>query len=1100
MKTIYILLSSLFVTSFSLYGQQLYINEIMASNSHSVADGTGSYEDWVEIYNPNAMAVDIGGYYITDNLSSPTKYRLPTGSAQTVIPANGYLILWASEVLTRGANHINFKLSAGGEAVGLFRPNGGSVETVDQVTFGAQRTDVSWGRKPDGSATWLFFAGSNVSPGASNNSKTGFPSALSAPTFSQTGGFYASNFNLSITSTDPSATIYYTLDGSDPDPANLGGTTFQYKNSYPEQPGQGYGSLIPETYRTYSYTAVIPISDRTNEQNKVSLKSSTYNNTPNYFPTSPVFKGTVVRAVAYKANALISDIVTQTYFITPTNPARYVIPVVSIATNEKSFFEYNTGIYTAGIGFDNWRAANGSTPAGFCTPGNYSNTGDDWERPGNVEFFLNNSSIINQPAGLRINGNCSRYIPRKSLRLYGNTDFEYPFFANRPSNQFYNRLLLRSGGNDWNYSIIVDSYMQTMVRHLRFDTQSNRASAVFINGEYWGVHALEERYDKYYLNRNYNVNPDSVDVVTVNQGNNEIDEGDLQTYNSLLAYLNANGNFTQANYDQVRNTWVDIENFTDYQISEIYAANTDWPQNNQQLWRKKTTQNQPNAPYGHDGRFRWMMKDMDFGLSCINNYNNPTIYHALADNQYTLLFTRLMKVSSYKSYFINRYADLLNTTFNPTRTMALLTTFLQDYQPYMPEHFERWKGGISYNDWLNNVNNIRTFVQLRPGESRNHARDLFGLPGFSNVTVNVSNTDQGYVKVNTIDILPTTVGVPANPYPWTGTYFKNNDIRIVAKAKVGYRFVSWQEGGSPVSTDTAYSYNPLSDRTLVAVFDVDPNFLAKPAPYDLSSCTYRFDNWVASAPAATYPANMYFVSMNQTDPPLAATFALADTIKGAYNFSSSTRINGLGADGFSFINTGGANPGYVATQLGGAVLALKTTGLTEASVQWTGGTVTPNPRQYAIRLRYRVGNSGPFQDLLNSSNQPVEYVRNAAAGHSQVIGPVALPASLLNKPYVQLLWQYYWTGVGTSGARDQLRIDDIIVSRGKCQSLASGNWNSASTWSCGRVPGLCDDVVIKAGHQISLSINSAVARSLQLESAAKLLYASTTASLRIQNQ
>ncbi|GAB4026945.1 CotH kinase family protein [Spirosoma koreense] len=1016
------------IVNYSVQGQALYINELMASNAKTLADGSGSFEDWIEIYNPNAFAVDIGGYYVTDNLSTPTKYRLPTGSSQTVIPANGFLVLWASEELTRGANHLNFKLSANGESFGLFRPNGASTISVDQVTFGAQRTDVSWGRQPNGTANWLYFSGTNCSPGASNDGKTGYPTIMGTPAFSRTGGFYSSDFNLSITAPDPSATIYYTLDGSDPDPANLNGTTFQYKNSYAEQPNQFGGGLLTGSYQTLAYTGAIPISDRSSAANSVSVKSSTYNNTPYYFPTTPVFKGTVVRAVAYKANALASDVVTQTYFVTP-NTARYTIPVTSLSFNEKHFFDYNTGIYTAGQGFDNWRASNATTPAGFCTPGNYSNEGDAWERPGNVEFFVNNSSVINQAMGIRINGNCTRYIPRKALRLYGNDDFAYSFFNNRPANQSYNRLLLRSGGNDWNYSLIVDSYMQTMVRHLRFDTQSNVPSAVFVNGEYWGIHSLEERYDKYYLNRNYNVDVDSVDVVSV-YGGYEADEGDLQVFNNLQSYLDANSFFTQTNYDLVANTWVDVENFTDYQISEIYSANTDWPQNNQQFWRKRTSQTRLTAPYGHDGRFRWMMKDMDFGLSNINNYDDFTIYHATANSEFTKLFRRFLMVDSYKSYFINRYADLLNTTFNPDRTVALLNSFIQGYQPYMPEHFERWKGGISYADWLNNIDRIRTFVQLRPTKAREHARDLFGLQGFRNVTVNVSNADQGYVKVNTIDILPTTVGVSATPYPWTGIYFQGNAIRIVAKPKSGFRFVAWQENGSTIATDTAYSYNPTTDRTLTAVFAPSDSFAGKPAAFTLSSGDYRFESWSPTATPATYPANMHLVSMNQADPALSATFALADTVTGAYNYSSSTRINGLGENGLSFINTGGANPGYVASSLGGAMLALNTLGVNKAYVQWTGGTVTPNPRQYAIRLRYRIGDSGPFSDLLNDSNQPVEYLRNATAGHSLVLGPVSLPAALLNKPYVQLLWQYYWTGTGTSGARDQLRLDDIVVTQG----------------------------------------------------------------------
>jgi hypothetical protein len=1067
------------------YCQKVYINEFMASNTRTLADATGAYEDWLELYNPTSSPVNLGGYYLTDNLATPTKYKLPTGSSQTIIPANGYLIIWASGEVSRGPLHVSFKLGAEGEQIGLFRPDGTTL--VDTLSFGVQRSDVSRGRQPDASAIWRYFQGANISPGGTNLGKTGYEGFSNAPVFSKAGGFYTTNINLSITSPDTSVTIYYTLDGSDPDPTNPNAVSFPYKNSYPDQAGQPFGTMLFGSFRTYTYTGPIPISDRTSSANSLSAKSSTYNFSPGYFPSAPVFKGTVVRAVAYKANSLVSDIVTQTYFVTPS-ASRYSIPVVSIALNEKHLFDYNTGIYTAGAVFDNWRSTFPGGPAEFCTIANFTMEGELWERPGHVEFFLNNSLISKQPIGLRIHGGCSRTFPRKSLRLYGDADFQYPFFSNRPPSLFYNRLLLRNSGNDWTYTLMIDSYMQTMVRHLNVETQSSRPSVVFLNGEYWGLHILNERYDGYFLNRNFGVDADSVDIVDIRNGYSA-DEGDLVNYNELKTYFQQN---SPINYAYAK-TLIDVENVADYQVSEIYSANSDWPQNNQLAWRKRTSQYVPNAPRGQDGRWRWMLKDMDYGLSLVNNFQHTTLYLATDTNEFTLFFRRLLDIPEFKTYFINRSADLLNTTFLPSRTVGLLTSFKEDYQPYMTEHFNRWPSGTTYTGWLSNVNNIKTFVEQRPAYVREHFRNKFGLAANRNLTVNVSNANQGYVKVNTIDILPTTVGVAENPYPWTGVYFQGNAIRLVAKAKSGYKFIGWKEGNTLVATDTAYSYDPTADRTLLAVFDLDDTFDANPFSFNLLNCSYRLDGWSATAAAGTYPPNMQLVTMNQADPTLAAT--IADTVTGVYNLTSGTRINGLGTAGIAFINTGGGNTGYTGSALGGALLALRTTGLNQVSVQWVGGTVTPNVRQYRIRLRYRLGNSGAFTDLLDGANNPVEYVRNATAGHSQQIGPVALPASLLNKPYIQLLWQYYWTGVGTSGARDQLRIDDIVISRGNCESLSTGDWSSPATWSCGRVPTACDEVRISAGHTVRLTTAGSVAKRVQFGPDARLQYVTPVASL-----
>ncbi|RYF75891.1 MAG: spore coat protein CotH [Cytophagaceae bacterium] len=1081
------------VTSFS---QQIYINEIMASNAQTFSDETNAFEDWFELYNPNAVPVDIAGYYVTDNLSIPTKYQFPTGSAQTIIPANGYLVIWASQVPTRGPLHVGFKLSAEGEAIGLFMPDGST--PVDQVTFGPQRTDISWGRKPDGTTNWLFFQRTSTvndtSPGTSNEGHTGYTEVLDVPVFSQPGGFYSSAFSLSITSPDPAVTIYYTLDGSAPNPADLGVNTFIYKNSYVELPGQTDGALLTESYQTFAYTDAIPIADRSSEPNRVSLKSSSYNFGPYYFPASPLFKGTVVRAVAYKDNALVSHVSTQTYFVTP-NVARYTIPVVSIGADERSFFDYNTGFYTAGASFDAWRSANPTVPAeGICVDGNYSFKEDSWRRAGNVEFMVNGSSVLNQRVDLAINGGCSRSVPRKSLRLYGNSNFAYPFFNNRPSTQFYDRLLLRNSGNDWNYTLLIDSYMQRLVNHLKFDTQSNRPSVVFLNGEYWGVHTLMERYDANYLNRNYNVSTDSVDVIKA-QYVYTADDGDLTQLNQLLTHFNLSD---PVNYSYVK-TQIDLESLADYQLAAIFSGNSDWPLNNQQLWRKRTSQYLPNAPYGHDGRFRWMMNDMDLSLGFQTDYLDNTLARATNSEagDFTLFFRKMLDVPDFKTYFINRAADLLNTTFDPSRTTSLLTSMRQEYEPYMGEHFSRWNTGNSVELWQSLVNVVNNFVTLRPTIVRDHIKSTFGLASTQNLVVSVSDTAQGYVNVNTIEIRPTTVGVSANPYPWSGVYFEGVPVRLVAKPKVGYRFVGWQEEGTIIATDTAYSYTPASDRVLIAIFDVLEVYVAKPLPFTLTSGDYRFENWSSTATAGTYPPNMYFVGLNQADPTLTATFALADTLKGVYNLTSGTRINGLNANGISLINTGGGNPGYPASALGGIVLALRTTGVNVAYVQWTGGTVTPNPRQYRIRLRYRVGDTGVFQDFLDGNNNPVEYLRNSLAGHSQVIGPVMLPATLLDKPYIQLLWQYYYTGVGTSGARDQLRLDNVIISRDYCQSLLSGDWNSAATWSCGRVPNVLDNVVIADGHTVTIPISSARAKSLTVGNAAQIRYTIETASLRI---
>ncbi len=196
-----------------------------------------------------------------------------------------------------------------------------------------------------------------------------------------------------------------------------------------------------------------------------------------------------------------------------------------------------------------------------------------------------------------------------------------------------------------------------------------------------------------------------------------------------------------------------------------------------------------------------------------------------------------------------------------------------------------------------------------------------------------------------------------------------------------------------------------------------PNLLfaqTNPMPFDLTMGDYIFTSWNNTEPSGTYPANMVFHRTSTIDPTLASVATSDYTL--AYNLTTGTRINGLGANGFSFINT--ATDG----NLGMAVLALNSLGRENITVSWTGGTVAPNSRIYAIRLQYRVGISGIWEDVPG----PVEYVVNPTAGHSQNFGPTVLPSICNDQPIIQLRWFYYF--ISGTGSRPQLRVDDITVS------------------------------------------------------------------------
>jgi hypothetical protein len=190
---------------------RVVINEILASNRSSITDPQAQHADWIELYNPLGTTADVGGCYLTDDLSRPTKWQIPTGiPALTTIAAHGYLLVWADGDIADPGLHAAFKLNDEGEEVALFAPDG--VTLLDRLSFGPQRVDVSYGRYPDGGAELRFMP--FPSPGAANNGM--YEGIVATPQMSVAGRLCLEPITISLTTATEGATIYYTTDGSSP--------------------------------------------------------------------------------------------------------------------------------------------------------------------------------------------------------------------------------------------------------------------------------------------------------------------------------------------------------------------------------------------------------------------------------------------------------------------------------------------------------------------------------------------------------------------------------------------------------------------------------------------------------------------------------------------------------------------------------------------------------------------------------------------------------------------------------------------------------------------------------------------------------------------
>ena len=630
------------------------------------------------------------------------------------------------------------------------------------------------------------------------------------PDFSHTSGFYQADFFLTLSSGEPGTMIYYTLDGSEPDPEGLEGITYRYKNSWPQNPWSQPGPFLTGSFHTRLYEEPLHVRDRSAEPDSLTRKSSAYN-TNYYFPSSPVFKGTVVRAMAVTPGMDPSRIVSHVYFVHQDARSKFHLPVISIATNENHLFDYDNGIYTPGIDFDNWRQHNPGSQVNGGLPANYHRRGEEWEYPAHLTYFDTYSTVpdLSQDIGIRIHGGWSRAYPMKSLRLYarnayGTSRLDHPFFPDYPYDSF-KRLILRNSGNDWATTMFRDAVIQEVIGPLRFNTQEYRPAILFLNGEYWGIHNIRERYDKHYLARVFGVDEDGIDLLT---HDGVIQEGGRVHYVNTLNYIRDHDMASEEHFEYVR-TRIDLENFMDYQIANIYAVNTDWPANNIDFWRKQTFAYEPESPYGHDGRWRWLAYDMDFGFGLIHTFDHNTLAFATATGGQnwpnpdwsTFLLRSLLGNMEFRNDFINRFADLLNTRFHADTVIGIIEGFERRLEPEISAHINRWKQPGNPGAWRNNVQVMKKFASGRPSWQRFHIRDFFGLQGQGPLTVNVSDPSHGHVKINTIEIRFEPHGNMGPSNAWTGTYFTGIPIRLEAVPADGFAFSHWEgveSGEDPV--------------------------------------------------------------------------------------------------------------------------------------------------------------------------------------------------------------------------------------------------------------------------------------------------------------
>lgn len=671
-----------------LFSQQLVINEFMSKNNSTLEDEFGDYSDWIEIFNPTQDTIHLLNWHLSDDEDELNKWTFPN----LIIESGGFVLVFASgkNIYTPNGVHTNFKIGASGEALFLCNSSG---QIVDQTVEVELEGDQSYGRISDGNSPFAKFYTS--SPNSSNVANV----VLNELQISHVSGFYDTPILLSVNSFLLGEDVHYTLDGSCPTPAS------------------------PILEDILSFEPGVPTAIDISQIPTTPLEGPWP--LPRFIwkqPDTDMLMANVIRYRSFSEAQPSSKIYSGFYLIQDSILSRFNLPVISILSDSANFFNYDTGIYIPGkrydeMGWDWW------------PDGNYRMRGSEWERFAHIDVFEpDGENVLLQDCGIRIFGGWSSVMPQKSIRIiadrnYGSNRFEYPFFPDLPMDK-YKQVVLRNSGNDFVKSHFRDAFMQSLLTGLDMELQAYQPFVVFINGNYWGLHNMREKIDETYFERRFGIEEDDLMIVSA-CGFPEINSN--QDYVDMIAYIETNSMAIQGNYEYIK-TRMDVVNFVDYNIAEIFFGNTDWPANNNKAW--KTTN--PNS------KWRWFIYDLDFGFGAGEDYTYNSLEYALAVNSpnysnpdcATFLLRSLLENETFKTLFIDRFAWHLNNTFREDVVIDKIDDFISQLEEEMYFHIQRWHYPQTYSDWLSETDYMKEFAANRPCVCVEHLMEKFDLEEF----------------------------------------------------------------------------------------------------------------------------------------------------------------------------------------------------------------------------------------------------------------------------------------------------------------------------------------------------------------------------------
>jgi len=781
----------------------VFINEVAGKNygTHSAPDG-GEY-DWVELHNHASTTADVSGWTLSNTLNDLDKFVFPDG---TTIPPYGYLVVWAVgkdvTVTEESGFYAPFKVSSAGETIVLGTAESTVRDMIDVPPVDGTGREWSYGRIADGGFKWAIC---NATPMAKNDgSVLQLPSGLF--TVSADSGFYDDEFDVSLT-VKKGYTLKYTTDCSDPVSSK---TAITWDG---------------ETIRVYD-----PSSDPVRYAN-INVQN---NSGSKMWAPSQIDKCFVLRVAAVDEEGIASEVSTRCYFVGFEGKEGYEgLPIVSLTSDPDGLYSKNGGLLVLNYGESSWGA-------------NVHDT-RDWERQTNFAMFdANGNFLFDQEVGIKVRGTSTRGAAQKSLNVYARAEYGSKEFSSEVFPQRTRSIILR---NDFvNMHHLGQGYLQDLIADRDVLTQRSYPVQVFLEGEYYGLYMLYERFSENYVEDRYGIADDNIWTAKKFAGSwgAEFDAPDTQSLlacqedlNDILVYIRDHDMSQKVHYDYVCSK-IDMESLIDLLCFQLYIGNVDFSlAQNISAWRVIETD--PSNPYA-DGRWRFVVYDLDISMNGTwksMNYDvnsNPftddqpfagpgflgftisTNYFKLSGD--TLVkdtkrgirydFTKkMMQSPEFCQQFVRTMEDMGNFNFAPERVKALLDAQLALISPVYPEYRKRVVQAAYENtdpdvdeqliaNLMSRYNASVDYYNRRFAIISQHMADAFSLVGTQNqVQLSVEGVEAAQIRVNT-SLQSITEG------GYTALYYSDYNLTLSAlDAPEGYVFERWEVSGGEIVEGSA---------------------------------------------------------------------------------------------------------------------------------------------------------------------------------------------------------------------------------------------------------------------------------------------------------